>query len=155
MPLALYLAIGTFALGIIGQMRGWWESPRRKEERDKVEADRRLNQAMATALLGTAEVRDNAGGILVPKAVGLVAKVENLGLDVSILGRDVSTLDRTVSTLVNQDSRIKALEAKDAEHDAAIAAIIAHTFDAGANAQLEAERLRAAQRAGTINQEES
>lgn len=134
--IALCSGGGTLALGVIGQLRGWWESPRRKEERAKVEEDRKLNQAMAAALLGRAEIRDNAGGILVPKELGLVAKVDEL--------------DRTVATIVNQDTRIKALEtgfvslsSKDAEHDAAIAAIIAHTFDAGARASLEAERLKA------------
>lgn len=142
-----YTAIGALAIAIIGQLRGWWESPRRKEERAKVEQDRKLNQAIATALLGRAEVTDNAGGILVPKELGLVAKVD--------------MLDRTVTTLVDRDSRIKALEAayvslttrvdaKDAEQDAAIAAIIAHTFDTGAQANLEAERLKAR---GTIEGE--
>lgn len=149
MPLALYIAAGTLILGIIGQLRGWWESPRRKEERDKAQADRELNQAMAAALLGRREIRDHAGGILVPKELGLVAKVDGLE-------RDVSDATATLSTLVDQNTRITALETgyvslaarvasretKDGEQDAAIAAILANTYERAADTTLQAEEKR-------------
>lgn len=116
------LTILSVVVGCIGYVRGWWESPERKEERDR-------QKAMADALLGEAVVRDRQGKIIDPGKPGLVARTVGL--------------EEAVATLVNQDARIKAVEAKTSEHDTAIAAIIAHTFDSGARSALEAERLRA------------
>lgn len=136
------------ALAVIGQIRGWWESPRRKDEREKVEQDRVLNQAMAAALLGRAEIRDRSGGVLVKKELGLVAKHE-------ILQETVTSIADQSKAIAELASGQADLRAKDAEHDAVIAVIIAHTFDAAARANLEAERLKAAKNNGAIDGEET
>lgn len=133
------LTVLSVVLGFFGYVRGWWESPDRKEERAR-------QKAMADALLGEAPVLDRRGEVIDPGKPGLVALQRASDDRLSKVEEAfVKLADQGAAIRTNTES-IAELHAKDAEHDAVMAVIIAHTFDAAARANLEAERLKAARK---------
>lgn len=86
--------------------------------------------ALADAILGEPAVHDRAGREIEPASPGLVARTK--------------TLEEAVALLVDQDARIAKLEHGQLQHDAAIAALIATTFEKGAESALKAEEMRQA-----------
>lgn len=84
--------------------------------------------ALADAILGEPAIRDRAGRKIQDERPGLVARTD--------------VLEDAVTKLVDQDARITRLEHGHLQHDAAIAALIASTFEKGAKSALQAEELK-------------
>lgn len=147
-----YLLVGII-IAIVGQVRGWWESPgkRAQRERDKLIAEQ--NGEIHIAILGEPEKVDSSGTVIREKRPGLVALQRADSKRLAKVEEAVVGMNHLTGLFTEAMKRMDVQDSRLAEHDSAIAALIATTFDRGASAALEAERLKAANNGDTIEGE--
>lgn len=109
-----------------GGLFGWWNATKSTRERAEAGWD---------AVLGKPQTNDRAGREMAAAEPGLIHRV-------SELERTVKTLAEIVAHQNATDKRVDRLDHRVGEHDSAIAALIATTFDRGAASALKAEELK-------------
>lgn len=129
------LTIISVVIGFVGYVRGWWESPERKEERAR-------QKSMADALLGEAAVLDRQGKELDPGNPGLVHRVSQVEEAVVEFRHMTGLLTEVLGRVDAIEHDHKEVSRRVDDHDTAIASLIASTFERGANAALAVEQQR-------------
>lgn len=136
--------LGAVLVLCIGGFARWWNSA--KPARDRAEAG-------WDAILGEAAVLDRRGDIINPGKPGLVALQQASDARLAKVEEAVVAINHLTGMYAESMKRHDVTDGRLAEHDSAIAAIIAHTFDVGAKAALEVERLRAANNKSAVDGE--
>lgn len=129
-------------VGIVGQVRGWWESPgtRARREREQIVAEQ--NRKIHDAILGQPEETDVSGAVIQPARPGLVALQRADSARLAKVEEAVVAMNHLTGLFTEAMKRMDVHEGRLSEHDHAIAALIATTYERGAKTVLEAERLK-------------